>query len=533
MIPVALCRDLFLINTALLRAEGNPMAFNIDEQINFLKKIDFFENFDDHELRQFLSVTKWLKVAAETVLIRENTNERVFYILIKGEVMVFKTLEDGIHAVQLTTLQSGACFGEMSLVMDVKRTAGVITRSDCFLLMVEPEIINSSNVFLQLKFYKRFCEILVSRLIVANERMTSIDVVPPAGRLIVVKLPKDSLDINKPKLKPTSTPTPTSAPTSTTSFVTENQKMELPPLPAKKERGVVRAFQRQLTAALELPYNRLVGNRILPLLAGESENTLRLADLVQMDPALSWKIMQVANSSFYRRSVPIATVPHAMITVGIKNIQSILSEYIGIKQRRKAFSGHKEVGRSFWRHSTMVARIAALLRDVLRLNMSSDIYLAGLFHDIGILALDIVEPCFYPHLSDPHSELCADLHAAEINYISIDHGQAGALLGESIGLPESYIDVMRFHHAPIAARTNQLSVALIHLADAFAIQHGVGHCPGTGAEIVAPIGESYAWAIIQEHHRPFSDINVTEFINTFNSELSKTWSSLSDGLTFS
>lgn len=501
------------------------MGFHIDQQIEFLKKIDFFENFDDHELRQFLSVTRWLKVAAETVLIRENTSERVFYILVKGEVVVFKTLEDGIHAVELTTLQSGACFGEMSLVMDVKRTAGVISRSDCFLLMVEPEIINSSNVFLQLKFYKRFCEILVTRLIVANERMASANAPGPSERMITIKLPP-----LPPEIKSPSPPAPVKEKPDSGGELPARQ--DLPPLPPPKERVVKASLQRQLTAALELPVNRRVSDRLAPLLSGENENTLRLADLVQMDPALSWKVMQLGNSSYYRRSVPIGTVPHAMITVGIKNIQATLAEFINSKPRRPPFGGFKQVALAFWRHSIMVARIAVLLRDVLRLSLSSDLYLAGLFHDVGILALDSIAPQFYPHLSDPNSELCADLCGAEITHVGIDHGQAGALLGESIGLPESYLEVMRFHHAPMAARSSQLSVALIHLADCFAIQRGVGHCPGTG-EAAPPIAESFAWAILQEHHRPFCEVNVAEFITTFDNELTKTWSSLGDGLNFS
>lgn len=505
------------------------MAFNIDQQINFLKKIDFFENFDDSELKQFLSVTKWLKVGAETLLIKENSTERVFYILVKGEVMVFKTLDDGIHALELTTLHSGACFGEMSLVMDVKRTAGVIARNDCFLLMVEPNIINSSNVFLQLKFYKRFCEILVSRLIVANERMVSIDVSRPTKGMVTFKLPEESPDVTVPLAVP--------PPGKESPVVGANTSMrqQLPSFPAKKDPGDVKSssLRRQIiSAALDLPINRRVSDRLAPLLSGENENTLHLADLVQMDPVLSWKIMQVANSSFYRRSVPIATVPHAMITVGIKNIQTVLAEFIGSKPRRKPFSGYKEVANAFWRHSVLVARIAVLLRDILRLSMSSDIYLAGLFHDIGILPLSIVDPNFYPHLSDKNSELCADLCAAEIAYVGIDHGHAGAFLGESIGIPESFLDVMRFHHNPIAARANQLAVALVHLADAFATQHGVGHCPEPG-EAASPIVESYAWAIIQEQHRPFGDVNIAEFITTFDNELSNTWSSVCDGLHFS
>jgi putative nucleotidyltransferase with HDIG domain len=209
-----------------------------------------------------------------------------------------------------------------------------------------------------------------------------------------------------------------------------------------------------------------------------------------------------------------------------------LAAFINAKQRRSAFSGHRQVALAFWRHSVMVARLAALLRDVLRLSLSSDVYLAGLFHDIGMLALDSIEPHFYPHLTDPSSELCQDLCAAELAHVGIEHGQAGALLGESIGLPESYLEVMRFHHAPAAARSSQLSVALIHLADAFAVQRGVGHCPGP-YQSVPPIAESFAWAIIQEHHRPFCEVNVAEFIATFDTEITKTWSSLSDGLSFS
>lgn len=507
------------------------MGMNTDQQISFLKKIDFFENFDDHELRQFLAVTKWLKVPADTLIIKENTMERVFYVLVKGEVSVFKTIEEGRRCMELTTLKSGACFGEMSLVMDVKRTAGVITRCDSFLLMVEPGIINTSNVFLQLKFYKRFCEILVSRLILANERMASVE--PPAPPK---PLPKTSL----PEVETKSAAEPAPAPPVPVQSAgdqaarpgqEETTVKALPDFPGKKDRVAKKSLYRQIAAAMELPFNLAVADRLAPLLRGECENTLLLADLVQLDPVLSLKVMQVANSSFYRRSLPVATVPHAMITVGIKNIQETLSQVINGDRRRKPFSGFKPVARAFWRHSIIVARVAVLLRDVIRLSLTTDIYLAGLLHDIGILALDAVEPQFYPHLLDHGSALCANLCLAETTYIGIDHGQAGALLGESIGLPETYLEVMRFHHDPAQARDSQLSVALVHLAELFATMHGSGHCPAMTDPTPPPL-ESFAWAIIQEHHRPFCEVNVADFVSTFDQELSTTWGSVSDGLTF-
>lgn len=502
------------------------MGLNIDQQINFLKKIDFFENFDDHELRQFLTVTKWLKFPADTLIIKENTMERVFYVLVKGEVSVFKTLEDGKRSMELTVLKAGACFGEMSLVMDVKRTAGVITKCDSFLLMVEPGIINTSNVFLQLKFYKRFCEILVSRLILANERMANAEApAPPLKTPPKLSLPQEEVTAATP---PASQPPAQYLPVIPGSEVTGRA---LPSLPERKDRIVKKSLHRQISAALELPFNPAVADRLAPLLRGECENTLLLADLVQLDPALAWKVLQVGNSSYYRRSVPVTTVPHAMITVGIKHIQQALYEVVNSSRQRSPFSGYKPVAHSYWRHCITVARIAAMLRDVIRLNITTDIYLAGLLHDIGILALDSIEPNFYPHLTDPNSEICANLCLAETNYIGIDHGQAGALLGEAIGLSEAYLDVMRFHHDPTAARTNHLAIALVHLAEIFANKHGCGHCP-TYASPTPPPFESFAWVIIQEQHRPFCEVNVVDFVDNFDKELTKTWGSITDGLTF-
>jgi len=502
------------------------MGLNIDEQINFLKKIDFFESFDDHELHQFLAVTKWLKVAEGTLIIRENTMERVFYVLVKGEVSVFKTLNEAGKTLELTVLKSGACFGEMSLVMDVKRTAGVIARCDSFLLMVEPEIISTSNVFLQLKFYKRFCEILVSRLILANERMAIIES-PPS--------PMPPRPIAKAEAERAAGPAPApeqeAAPPSELSVGTavDATLTGLSAYPPRKDPLVKKAVQRKIAAVRELPFNRGVAERIFPLLRGENDNTLLLADLIQLDPVLSWRVMQLGNSSYYRRSLPVKTVAHAMITVGIKNIQEALFDTIKVGPHRKPFGGAKSIANSFWRHAVVVARIAVLLHDVIRLSMSTDVYLAGLLHDIGILAIDAIEPQFYPHLSDPTSELCLNLPLAEATYVGVDHGEAGAILGESIGLSETYLDVMRFHHSPLSARNNQLSVALVHLADLFATAHGCGYCPAPPETNERPIDYS-VWGVIQEQHRSFSEVNIADFIVNFDLELTKTWSGIVDGL---
>jgi HD-like signal output (HDOD) protein/CRP-like cAMP-binding protein len=498
---------------------------DIDQQINFLKKIDFFDGFDDHELRQFIAVSKWLKVPKDKHIIKEDTMERVFYILVKGKVSVVKTLGPGGKTVELTTLGSGACFGEMSLVMDVKRTAGVITRSECFILMVEPGIINTSNVFLQLKFYKRFCEILVSRLIQANVKVAEHEKISNLENLKEVQLPKDevhkeAINVSEIGYSPRNEPEETED--------TQGTIMVIPPLPDKKDRIVRKKIHRKISAALDLPINPAVIAKLEPLLVGECDNTRLFTDILLTDPILSCKVIQIANSSFFRRSALVASVPHAMVTVGVRHFQEALTEVIEQVRYALPFQGIKQVSQSFWRHSVVVARIAVILKDVIRLNLSSDIYLAGLLHDIGVLVLDPIEPNFYPHLADKESVACTDLLNAENTYIGVDHGQAGAWFGECISLPTPYIEAMHFHHDLEHARENAIFAAIVNLADIFATNHGCGLGCCQRAQIDPH--ESFGWIIIQDNHPPFLEVNIASFIATFNEELTKTWSSITSGL---
>lgn len=476
------------------------------KQISLLKRISFFNDFDDHELRQFLSVSKWLKVPEKTLIIKEDTVERIFYILVKGEVSVFKT-DSGGGTVELTTLSTGDCFGEMSLVTEIKRTAGVVTTTQSYVLLMEPDIISTSNVFLQLKFFKRFCEILVSRLIMANERVVGKLVHDVDGK---AKPAKKRAAVEHKRLGKGEPP-----------FQKPVAPLSLPAMPEKKSRISKALMQRQIRSDVNLPVNPAVAAQLDIYRGGDCENTRAFADLICLDPVLAAKVLQIANSSIYRRSCAVATVPHAMIAVGIQNIQGTVAETIDQSHTVEAFSGFSAVARAYWQHSVVVGRIAGMLKDIIRINIPNDVVLAGLLHDLGVIPLDLLEPAFYPQLIKHGTEFKLNLLEFETDYIGTDHGQAGAWISEKLGFPQAYLDVMKFHHNPEKARDNILLVALVHLADIFASERGI--CIGGPECNTIPPIESFAWVMIQEQHKPFMEVNVTDFIMSFNMELDKAW----------
>jgi len=496
------------------RQESNA-AF--DQQVNFLKKIAFFQDFDDHELKQLLAVSRWLKVPPGTLVIKEDTLEKVFYILVKGSVSVFITVEQG-KTIELTKLATGDTFGEMALVSETRRTAGVKTTSESYILMVEPDILNQASVFLQLKFYRRFCEILVTRLIAANKRMG--DLSAQAAESSADRQSSPSRQQPAPQARPEKSETDPPRPQTPPAVLPKKEVnvTELPPAP--KLMAVAKAkIMRRIQSNLELAVNPAVAARLSSFLVGECEDTRKFAELISCDPMLAAKVIQQANSSFYRRTTTVNTVPHAMVTMGIKNLQEVIAkETMKVFTEEELFGGFGQLADSFWQHAVTVGRIAELLRDTIRINISEDVYLAGLFHDLGKLALDRQQPLFYPQLLRPDF-IEKDICTSEQEYIGIDHAQAGCWLGEKMGIPKAYLDVMLLHHAPEKARENSLLIALIHLADLFA--KDMGMLMGKAQRPSPSLSTAFGWIILQEQHHPFNNVNVDNFIRSFKAELER------------
>lgn len=506
---------------------------DLEQQVNFLKRIYFFNDFDDHELRQFLSLSKWMIFSEKTLVIEENSVGKGFFILVHGEVSVFKTLSEDGSTVLLTTLNDGDCFGEMSLVSETKRTAGIITTRNSFILMVDQEIISKSNVFLQLKFYKRFCEILVNRLIRANERVVSQVAIPQALNVTqkefksarkepeITERLKEVISVkSKAGIVPPPAPTVREEP----AFPPPGAE-PVAEQPGRRDRDKFAALnlRKRLMPDLYLAVNPVVGDRLAGYLVGEISDTRGFAEIIMQDPALSAAVLQCANSSFFRRASAVATVPHAMITVGIKQIQELLD---GVVERSKGialFGGNRAMARKFWEHSVAVGRIAEMLKDAIRITTPADIFLAGLLHDLGMLALDKIDSGFYVRL-EQQKLLMADLIEAEKEQIGADHCQTGYWLLEKMGLPRLYQDVAHFHHAPEHARDNYLAVALVHLADLFAVNRGA--CVGAQEDTNDALQRSFAWVLIQEQSRAFMDVNIAEFIESMKAEIDKTWNDI-------
>lgn len=120
-----------------MQTRPTPVPSSASDRIGVadLREVGLFGGLTDEALLHLASTLKILKRGAGELIFQEGDHAREFYVLLRGEVEVFKALKGGTEA-RLATLSAGHWFGEMS-VLDVQpRSASVRAVSTCRLLVV-------------------------------------------------------------------------------------------------------------------------------------------------------------------------------------------------------------------------------------------------------------------------------------------------------------------------------------------------------------------------------------------------------------
>lgn len=99
---------------------------------DLLRQVTYFQNFTDLELRQLIEIGYRKRVRESDLLFQEGDPGDTFYIILSGSVKVFVEKLNK----QLTILQAGQFFGELSLMLGIPRTATVQALEDTLLFAI-------------------------------------------------------------------------------------------------------------------------------------------------------------------------------------------------------------------------------------------------------------------------------------------------------------------------------------------------------------------------------------------------------------
>jgi len=154
-----------------------------------------------------------------------------------------------------------------------------------------------------------------------------------------------------------------------------------------KNRLYLACHQYMQADKLALPTIPDVSFKIRKAISDSNANSSKIARVVQIDPSITARLIQIANSPLYRGRRKIESCPEALTRIGLKASQDIITAFAmkAVFNAKSVFIRKKM--QELWQHSSYVASISAVLAHKTPGFDPDRAMLAGLIHDIGIVPI--------------------------------------------------------------------------------------------------------------------------------------------------
>ncbi|MBI1847966.1 MAG: HDOD domain-containing protein [Candidatus Rokubacteria bacterium] len=201
-----------------------------------------------------------------------------------------------------------------------------------------------------------------------------------------------------------------------------------------------------------------------------------VGEIIAEDVAMTAKILQMVNSSFFGLRGRVSSPVHGVQLLGLETVKALVLCAHVFSQFDDIKLGHFPI-EVLWRHSLASSAFARLIAASEReeeavVDMAT---VAAILHDVGQLVLASRVP-------DRYADVLALAHArgvpladAEAETIGTTHAAVGAYLLGFWALPAPIPEAVAFHHTPWQAGGDRFStVTAVHVADALADELAAG-----------------------------------------------------------
>lgn len=189
-----------------------------------------------------------------------------------------------------------------------------------------------------------------------------------------------------------------------------------------------------------------------------------LAAVVERDPAMTVKVLQLVNSGYFGMPQKLSSVRQAVSYLGTDLLKALaLSVHaFGTLSPKAPRDFSLE---NLQRHAVQAARmVKRMVPDPKR---AGEAFTAALVHDIGRIILAVGVPDLLDEALRQERKSGKPSHLVERELLGVCHAEVGAYLLGVWGLPLPIVEAVAYHHSPsMASEGTADALALVHIADA-------------------------------------------------------------------
>jgi len=184
--------------------------------------------------------------------------------------------------------------------------------------------------------------------------------------------------------------------------------------------------------------------RVIVVLNGElarPDSTFEnILALINTDPAMRQRVIDVANSAWFGGRLKVETVESAMVRMGMKEFYRIVL-FAGLKAGLGGGRGES----AWWAHVENVARDCELMARCLARDLAMPAFLAGLLHDYAVPLMTKRLPD-YAAMSEQAMAFTPGIEARENRPFCTNHSAIGAAIAGAWQFSPALVEVVRCHH---------------------------------------------------------------------------------------
>jgi len=217
----------------------------------------------------------------------------------------------------------------------------------------------------------------------------------------------------------------------------------------------------------EIPTPDVVVQQIISTASNPNTSAKDLEKVISMDVGLSTKILRLVNSAYYGLPRKITKLSEAIVIVGFKTVRNLaLSVFTySALHSKHTFIDHDKL----WAHFMTTAIFAEHIAKNIGFMNREEVFLAGMMHDVGKLALDLMFPAYIFELSKVSENKKEPFFIVEYKSDIDNHMDVGGELLRVWKFPDEYISVAQFHEKPSLNPDSPHieMICIVHLANVF------------------------------------------------------------------
>jgi len=185
------------------------------------------------------------------------------------------------------------------------------------------------------------------------------------------------------------------------------------------------------------------------------------------DQSMCAAILKISNSAFFGLPREVSSIEKAVMVLGFDEIKNIILGKAVFNSFKELNGDNKKRIEDFWLHSFTCGLTAKIIAERIDLP-PSELFIAGLIHDIGKLAMLLTFPNLYSHTLQLSSDDWSDNFEKEQELFFIAHDQVAYRILNKWLFPQRLLSAVGYHHRPEEAKEQKLLSSTIQIADVLA-----------------------------------------------------------------